>query len=90
MQVHCRRSLITVMLNPPCQGNSMRSTILGRPFSWCISLLYAVSTLESWRAGISLRGPLQTHRMPRMLRASCRRFCKQAATTRSRLPPPLR
>lgn len=28
MQVHCRRLLITVLLDPLCQGNSMRSAIL--------------------------------------------------------------
>jgi hypothetical protein len=90
MQVHCRRSLITLMLDGPCQGDSMRSTILVGRFPGVLAYCTRLA-----RCGVGWQAPRfaalfrHTAWLP-MLRASCRAFCKQAATTRSRLPPPLR
>lgn len=83
MQVHCRRSLITVMADPLCQGNTMHSTIL---VGHCPHVLACCTRLACLRVGCrplaSRPSPDTPHGFP-MLRASCRLFCKQAATTHS-------
>ena len=52
MQVHSRRPLIAVLLDPSSQEQSSAPCDLSRPLSWWFSLLCAVSMLLGWMAGL--------------------------------------